>query len=225
MSDFRHLVRRLAAVLEALDDREQDAWRPAPGVQVRRLDHLLHQAQLVVGIEDREVGLEADQLGVAPEQARAQRVEGAEPEALDAVPEQQRDAQDHLARRLVGEGDREDLIRPRPAGHEHVGKARGEHAGLAGAGAREHQERPVACLDRRPLLRIERVEIGACRAHRRRQHVRLAGHGAPCGRPSGAWALAGGALRERRGPGRRATSRCVIESAPSTPRRVIEHGL
>ena len=150
---LRHLVGRLAAVLEALDDRQQDARRPAPRVQVRRLDHLLHQAQLVVGIEDREVGLEADQLGVAPEQAGAERVEGAEPQALDAVPEQQRDALDHLARRLVGEGDREHLIRPRPAGREHVGKARGEHAGLAGAGAREHQQRAVVGRDRSPLLR------------------------------------------------------------------------
>ena len=180
---FRHLFGSLAAIFPALDGREQGARRPAPGIQVRRLDHLLQQAQLIVGVEDREVGLEPDQLGVPAQQAGAERVEGAEPQALDALPEQPRDAQDHLARRLVGEGHRERLIRPHPPGHQQVGKARGQHPGLAGAGAGEHQERPVVRLDRGALRRVERVEIVSCRARWRRQHVRLTGHGTPRGRP------------------------------------------
>ncbi len=45
---------------------------------------LLDQADLVVGVEDGEVGLQADQLGVAAQDLRADRVEGAEPRhALD----------------------------------------------------------------------------------------------------------------------------------------------
>ena len=84
---FRHLGGRLAAVLAALDDRQQGARGPAPRVEVRGLDHLLQETQLVVGIEDGEVGPQPDQLGVAAQQARAERMEGAEPQPLEAVPE------------------------------------------------------------------------------------------------------------------------------------------
>ena len=223
MLRFRHLVGRLAAVLAALDDRQQGARRPAPRVEVRGLDHLLQQTQLVVGIEDGEVGLQPDQLGVAAQQARAERMEGAEPQPLEAVPEQQRRALDHLARRLVGEGDREHLIRPRPAGHEQMGEARGQHAGLAGAGAGEHQERPVVRLDRSALRRVEGVEVARRRGRRRRQHVRLAGHGPPCDdRPGGALpAVESGPSVP--GGGRRAPRRCVIAGAASTPGVMMEH--
>ena len=215
---FRHLFGRLAAIFPALDDREQGARRPAPRIQVRRLDHLLQQAQLIVGIEDREVGLEPDQLGVAAQQAGAERMEGAEPQALDALPEQPRDALDHLARRLVGEGHRERLVRPRPPGHQQVGKARGQHPGLAGAGAGEHQERPVVRLDRGALRRVERVEIVSCRARWRRQHVRLTGHGTPVVDSTGLPARAPqmGSFGRQRAP------RCVIPRAPSTPTLAVQ---
>ena len=69
------------------------------------------------------------------------------------------DALLHLARRLVGEGDGEDLAGPRPAGREEMGDAGGQHAGLAGAGAGEHQHRPVGRLDRAPLLGVQPVEV------------------------------------------------------------------
>ena len=55
-------------------------------------------------------------------------------------------------------------MRPHPAGHQQMGKARGQHPGLASAGPGEHQERPVGRLDRGPLRRIEGVEIVSCRA-------------------------------------------------------------
>ena len=63
--------------------------------------------------------------------------------------DQRADALLHLARRLVGEGDGEDLAsgRARPV-REDVGDARGQHARLAGAGAGQHQHRPVDRLDR-----------------------------------------------------------------------------
>jgi hypothetical protein len=162
---------RDAAVLQPLDDAEQRARRPAARIEIGRLDHLLDQAQLVVGVEDREARLEPDQLGVAAQQPGAQRVEGAEPQALDAAAEQQSDAQDHLARRLVGEGHREHLVGPDPLGDQHVREPRGQHPGLAGAGAGQHQERAVLRQHRRALLGIEPVEIR--RRTRRRQGPRL----------------------------------------------------
>ena len=48
----------------------------------------------------------------------------------------------------------------RAAEIEDVGDARGEHAGLAGAGAGQHQNGAVQCFHRLALLRVEVGEIG-----------------------------------------------------------------
>jgi hypothetical protein len=51
------------------------------------LDHLLDEPDLVVGVEDREAGLQADQLGMPAQDLDADGVEGAEPgHALTAPP-------------------------------------------------------------------------------------------------------------------------------------------
>ncbi len=65
---FRHVLRRKPAVLPGVDPARELARRPALLVDALGLDDLLHQADLVVGVEDGEAGLEAGQLGVAPEQ-------------------------------------------------------------------------------------------------------------------------------------------------------------
>jgi hypothetical protein len=74
-----------------------------------------------------------------------------------------------LARGLVGEGDGEDFRRPRAAERENVCDAGGEHAGLAGAGAGQHQDRAVEGLDRELLLGVQVIEIvPPARAHTKR---------------------------------------------------------
>ena len=148
--------------------RGQLPRRPAVLVEAFGLDHLLQQADLVVGIEDGEAGLEADQLGVAAQDLDADGVERAEPRhALDGAADELADALLHLARRLVGEGDGEDLAGEGAAGGEDVGDARRQHARLAGAGAGQHQHRAVERFDGRALLGIEAVEIGGRRRRRR----------------------------------------------------------
>ena len=165
----RYLLRREPAVLPAVDQHRQDARGPALLVDVLGREELLEQPDLIVDVQDGEIGLEADQLGVAAQDFHADRVEGAEPRhALDHAADDLLDAVLHLARRLVGEGDGEDLARPGAAGGEDVGDAHGEHARLAGAGAGEHQHRPVQALDREPLLRIEAGEIARPRRRRSR---------------------------------------------------------
>ena len=147
-----------AAVLPAVDQPGELARGPALLVEVGGEDELLEQAQLVVGVEDGEVRLQADELGVAAQHARGDAVEGAEPRhALDRAAGNGGDALLHLARRLVGEGDGEDLARPGLAGGDEVGEARGQSGGLAGAGASQHQHRP---LGRQHRLALRRVEAG-----------------------------------------------------------------
>ena len=104
---------------------------------------------------------------MAAQDFHADGMEGAEPRhALDHLADDVADAVLHLARRLVGEGDGEDFARPGAAEAENMGDAHGEHAGLAGAGAGQHQHRAVERLHRLPLLGIEPGEIGRAAARR-----------------------------------------------------------
>ena len=145
----------------------KNARRPALLVDVLGFEQLLHQPDLIVDVENGEIGLEPDQFGVAAQDFHADRMEGAEPRhAFDHVADDLADAVLHLARRLVGEGHRQNFARPGAAGGENVGDAHGQHARLAGAGAGQHQHRPVERLDREPLLRIEPGEIGRVRSAR-----------------------------------------------------------
>jgi hypothetical protein len=86
-------------------------------------------------------------------------------------------------RRFVREGNGEDFARPGAADGQNVGDAHGEHAGLAGSGAGEHQHRTVQRLDREPLFRIKPGEIGRRRRGSHRACGDAAGSGTRrCGR-------------------------------------------
>ncbi len=162
-----HAFRHEAPVLPAVDHRGEQSRRPALLVDVLRLQQLLDESDLVVGVEHREGRLEIDKLRVAAQDLDADGVERAEPRhAFHHAADQSADPDLHLPRRLVGEGDGEDLTRPGAAVAQDVGDPGGEHARLAGAGASQHEQRPVQRLHRLPLLRVERVEIlGRAPAH------------------------------------------------------------
>ena len=90
---------------------------------------------------------------------RADRMEGAEPRHGLLGPGESGDAHAHLARRLVGEGHRQDLIGASAAGGDEMRDPGGQHARLADAGAGENEHRPVQRLDRALLLVIQSIEI------------------------------------------------------------------
>ncbi len=162
----RHLYGGEPAVLPAVDQHRQDARGPALLVDVLGFEQLLEEPDLVVDVENGEVGFEPDQLGVPAQDFHADGMEGAEPgHALDHAADDVADAVFHLARRLVGEGDGQNVARPGAAEAENMRDAHGQDAGLAGAGAGQHQHRAVQRLDRQPLLWIEPGEI---RRRRRR---------------------------------------------------------
>ncbi len=139
-----NLRRRQSAVFPAVDQSGQHPRRPALVVDVFGLQQLLQQPHLVVDIEHGEVGFELHQFGMDAQDAPADRMESAEPRhALHGLAEHLAEAELHLARGLVGEGHRQDFVRPRPALAQDMGDAGGQHAGLAGAGAGQHQNRSV----------------------------------------------------------------------------------
>ena len=160
-------------VLEPLDHRQHGARRPALVVDIGRRHQLFHEPRLVVGVEDGEIGLEPDNLGVAAQDACGQRVESADPEPLDRVADLPADAVAHLARRLVCERHGKQLAGPGAARDQNMREPGGQHAGLAGAGAGEHQQRPIDGLDRVALFVIQSGEIGRGRRHGRA----FGGHG------------------------------------------------
>ena len=151
--------RRQATVLPALDDARHRRRHPAFGVESQRLHHLLHQPDLVVGIQDGEVGRQADERRVRAQHPRAQRMERAEPQPFHRTAEDRADPLAHLPRRLVGEGDRQHLAGRGAAGEQQMGEAGGQHARLAGAGAGEHQQRPVERFHRFPLGLVQAGEV------------------------------------------------------------------
>ena len=64
-SPSRHVLRRQPLVLPVVDMAGELAGRPALLVDAGGLDDLLHQADLVVGVEDGEAGFQPGQLGMA----------------------------------------------------------------------------------------------------------------------------------------------------------------
>ena len=172
----RHPVRRQRAVLPAVDQSREVARRPALGVEVLGLHDLLAEAHLVIGVEDRERGLEADELGMLAQDLRRDRVERAEPaQAFARLAEQGEGALAHFAGRLVGEGHRQGLRGPGEPGRHDMGKTRRQYPRLAGARARQHQQRAIGLQHGFALLGVEPLQVtrafGRHRGRPRRRHL------------------------------------------------------
>ena len=142
-------------VLEVRDPGLDRARRVALGVDLEVGEAALDHPQRVGLVVDREALLVAEALGLDPQQAGAGGVEGHHPHPLLDPADQLGDALAHLLRGLVGEGDREDLVRARLAGGEQVGDPVGQHPRLARPGAREHEQRPLAVGDGLALGRVQ----------------------------------------------------------------------
>ena len=166
-----HAVRCDRFVLPAVNDGGELTGGPAFVVDVMGLHDLLHQAKLIVAVQNGEVRLQFHQFGVPPKDFHRQRMEGAKPgHPLDRMADQPADPRLHLARGLVGEGDGQNLIRAGAARRQQMRDPAGQRLGLARPGAGQHQDRAVQCLHRLPLGRVQPVEIG-----RRRRRAREVG--------------------------------------------------
>ncbi len=157
----RDLVGDEAAILPALERTEQKARRAVALVDPFGLGDLLHQAELIVGVENGEVGLQPHRFGVTPQQPRRDRMEGAEPQSLGRGGDHPLQTLAHFERRLVGEGDGDDLAGKGPASREDMGKPGRQHPRLAGAGPGQHQDGAVDRQHRGALRRVEADEIGS----------------------------------------------------------------
>ena len=148
------------------------------------LDDLLDQADDVIRVENGEIGLEADQLRMTPQQLDADRVEGAEPwHAFDGAADQNADTLFHFAGGLVGKGHSQDLAWPGFAERQDMRDAGGQNARLARTGTSQDEHRTFRRFNRQSLFRIEPAQVGwrstrlhgACGYTRRlaRWHIRF----------------------------------------------------
>ena len=121
-------------------------------------DHL-QQPPRIVGVVDREVGVEAvDQRRLVAQNPHARRVKRRHPHRAGPRADQPHHPFPHLGGGLVGEGDGQDLPDPDVAGGHQVGDAPGQHRRLARARARDDQQRRALVHHRLALLWVEPVE-------------------------------------------------------------------
>ena len=150
-------------VLQVRHLRRQRLGRVLLGVELELTARERHQALgvgLVVHGERRRI---AEPLGLPAQDPDAGRVEGHDPHGPGPGAHQGGDPRRHLARRLVGKGDGQDLVRRHVAGGEQIRDPVRQHPGLSRPGARHDEQRAALVHDGRALLWIESVEEGVYR--------------------------------------------------------------
>jgi sulfur carrier protein ThiS len=125
------------------------------GIQAMTLESVLHDSQSVGFVIDHETAGVAQVGDVAPQDSRAGRVEGRDPEISCGRAEELLHAFAHLARSLVGEGHGQDAVAGNATHADQVGDAVGEHPRLTASGSRQHEQRPLGRLDGLALFGVQ----------------------------------------------------------------------
>ncbi len=154
------LLGRDQVVLRGRDLGVDAARDEALGVALELLEDGLRQADLVGLVVDREVRAVAEPRRLAAEDPAARRVEREDPDGARDAAQHVLEPLAHLARGLVRERDREDLLRLDPVRVDQVRDAVGEDARLARARSRDHEQRPLRGEDGLALGRVQVGEIG-----------------------------------------------------------------
>jgi hypothetical protein len=133
------------------------------GVELELAAGERHQPLRVGLVVDGERGRVAEPFRLPAQDAHAGRMERHDPHGPRLRADQRGDAGGHLAGRLVGEGDGQDLVRRDVARGEQVRDPVGEHPGLPRARAGHDEQRAALVYHGSTLLRIESVEEGIYR--------------------------------------------------------------
>ena len=111
------------------------------------LQHPAHERLLITVVVDGKAALDAGGAAVAPQDAGADGVEGAERDAFGHVAQEGDDTVAHLARRLIREGDGDDAIGVNVLMGDEVGDAVRDDARFAAARPGQDQQRALGVLD------------------------------------------------------------------------------
>ena len=146
--------RREQTVLGAADPPLDRARLEDLFVEVLGLERRLDQPQLVRRVDDREVRPQTHPVAVAPQQANAEAVEGAD-EDIGVAADQVERPTAHLVRGLVGEGDGRDPPRLDVPFGDQPGDPVRDDPGLARSRAGDDEQRTAVVGDRRELFRVQ----------------------------------------------------------------------
>ena len=149
----------LVLVLGVADGRQDAPGRIRLFVQVLLLQHVLDDPLGVVGVVDGEVLVKAQPVDVPPQDPHAGGVEGGGPDVVGVRPQPGGQPVFQFPRRLVGEGDGDDLPGP---GHVHGAEAPGPADVLLRGPGGESLQKPQVLL-RGPvghLLRVAAPAVG-----------------------------------------------------------------
>ena len=156
----RRDLRRVEHVVLRAADGPEDRRRSRLALRLEAFlaQHLLHQLLLVLRVVDDEPAVEPEGLAVAPQHARADRVERPGLDLAAGLADEPDDPFPQLSRGAIREGDREDLPRCHPLDPDEVRDPMRQHARLARACSRENQHGTLGRSDRAALLRIQPPE-------------------------------------------------------------------
>ena len=123
-------------------------------VDIQSLTDCLHHGFLIIRIINGKCGIIAKAVNVSAQDPHAGRVKGTHPNLIRAEPHQLIHALPHLARRLIGERDRENI--PRIHAHlvDQIRDAMRQGTRFAGSGTGQQQQRPLCAADCLFLFRI-----------------------------------------------------------------------
>ncbi len=151
----------VARAAEEIEERTHVAERIAGGsvsAQRQVVQMLADEDDLLRAGEDAELAAASELERELAEHLVAETVEGLDAGVVQAERRVEVDALLHLRGGLLGEGDREDLVRFRRAGGDELDDPGGEHVRLPGAGAGDDEQRSGPVHDRAALLLGERRE-------------------------------------------------------------------
>ena len=130
---------------------------------VLRQQNILDQGLAVLAVENGKSRLQSQGLALLAQNPQPKLVESADSESFGGLGRDQlADPLAHLPGCLVGKRHRGDIASADAAVLDQVGDLAGDHTGLAGAGAGQHQQRAV---DIRHRLGLPGIESGVCLGH------------------------------------------------------------
>ena len=143
-----HFVGCQAAIFPTINQGRELAGGPAFFVNTFGADQLFEQADLIVHIENGEIGSQAHQFSMTTQDFCPDGMERTEPgHTFHGAAYKRPNAMLHLLGGFVGECDGQQLTGPGFAGGKNVGQAGGEDPCLSSASAGKHENRAVQGFD------------------------------------------------------------------------------